>query len=118
AANDRVLYTLGEALGAVDLALFVHLLLVYPQGALQSRRDRVTIACGYALAVLANVGTLMFTPHPQCDSCASNLLLVTHRDSVARAVTDSSDVLAVLLLGWVLVLLVRRWRSSTAVGRL
>src|SRR5205823_1168637 len=68
-ANDRVLYTLGEASSAVLLAAFVHLVLAYPEGKLHSRAERRVVASGYALAVGANVLTLMFTPHPSCDRC-------------------------------------------------
>jgi PAS domain S-box-containing protein len=117
AADTPALYTLGEALSAVLLAAFVHLVLAYPDGKLHSRSERATVVLAYALALGANVGTLLFHPHPSCDKCATNILLIHRSETVAHAITIAADILAVPLLVWVLVLLIRRVRSETPVVR-
>jgi len=117
AANDAVLYTLGESLSAVLLAAFVHLVLAYPEGKLHSRSERIAVAGSYSLAVVANVGVLLFDAHPQCERCATNFLLVHQSHTAAHAITIVADILVVPLLVWVLVLVVRRARSSTPVVR-
>jgi PAS domain S-box-containing protein len=114
-ANDRFLYTLGETLGALSLAVFVHLLLAYPEGRLRTRAERVAVVCGYTLAIVANVVTLFFDPHPRCSKCSNNLLLVDKNQTAAHAVQLTTDAIAAVLLAWILVLLLRRWRSASAV---
>jgi len=61
--------TVGLASQSLVLAAFVHLVLAYPAGRLATRLDRLIVVCGYTLAVVANVLTLMFDPHPACAKC-------------------------------------------------
>ena len=114
-ANDAVLYTIGEALSAVLLAAFVHLVLAYPDGKLHSRTERIAVALSYALALVSNVLILMFHPHPSCDRCTTNVLLIHQSERAAHAITIATNIVAVPLIVWVLVLLVRRRRSETPV---
>jgi PAS domain S-box-containing protein len=117
AANDRVVYTLGVALDAVVLAAFVHLLLAFPEGVLRSRRERVVVACGYALAGTANIAVLLVDAHPDCTRCAPNVILVSEHHDLAKAVDVVVSMLAAALLLWALWLLVQRWRRSSTVVR-
>jgi PAS domain S-box-containing protein len=118
AANNRVLYTLGEALSALSVAVFAHLLFAYPEGRLVRRPERIAVACGYSLALASNVVTLLVDPHPDCKTCtASNLLLAHRSPSAAHLVTVVTDVLAALLLVWIVFLLFRRWQRASAVVR-
>ena len=101
------------------LAAFVHLVLAYPAGRLPTRADRVIVAGGYALAVVANVLTLMFEPHPDCTKCATNVLLVADKPAVGargghRRRTSSA---AILIAHRRRDLLVARYRAATPVAR-
>jgi PAS domain S-box-containing protein len=117
AADDAVLYTIGEASSALVLAAVVHLVLAYPAGRLGSRLERAVVAAGYTLALLANVLTLLFDPHPSCEACPSNVVLV-HRDiGVANAIDTVSSLIAGVLIGTVVVLVARRYRAATPVAR-
>ena len=52
-ANDRWIYTLGAAvLGSLPIAIFIHLLVVYPTGRLEGRLARVVVFSVYPLALL------------------------------------------------------------------
>ena len=116
-ANDAVVSTIGFASGALVLAAFVHLVLAYPAGRLPTRADRAIVVSGYALAVVANVLTLMFEPHPECSKCATNVLLVADKPAVGRAVDTSTNVSAAILVAVVVVMLVVRYRAATPVAR-
>jgi PAS domain S-box-containing protein len=117
AANDAVVSTIGFASGALILAAFVHLVLAYPAGRLPTRADRVIVASGYALAVVANVLTLMFRPHPECAKCTTNVLLVADKPVVGRAVDTVTNVSAAILVAIVVAMLVVRYRAATPVAR-
>ncbi len=116
-ANDAVVSTIGFASGALVLAAFVHLVLAYPAGRLPTRADRAIVVSGYALAVVANVLTLMFEPHPECSKCATNVLLVANKPAVGRAVDTGTNVSAAILVAIVVAMLVVRYRAATPVAR-
>src|SRR5205814_426257 len=105
------------ASGALVLAAFVHLVLAYPAGRLRTRVDRAILVSGYALAVIANVLTLMFRPHPECSKCATSVLLVADKPAVGRAVDTATNVSAAILVAAVVVILVARYRAATPVAR-
>jgi peptidoglycan/LPS O-acetylase OafA/YrhL len=42
--NSSVLYTLGSALGALALAVFIHLLFAFPSGRVEGTRERAIVA--------------------------------------------------------------------------
>jgi PAS domain S-box-containing protein len=116
-ANDAVVSTVGLACQSLVLAAFVHLVLAYPTGTLATRLDRVIVACGYALAVVANVLTLMFDPHPACTKCTTNVIFVAGRPGVVDAVDLGANIFAAILIGIVVVLQVQRYRAATPVAR-
>jgi PAS domain S-box-containing protein len=117
AADDRVVYTVGVALDALVLAAFVHLLLAFPEGFVRGRHERIVVACGYALAVTANISVLLVDAHPDCAKCEPNVILISEHHDLANAINVVVDVLATALLLWALWLLVQRWRRSSAVVR-
>ena len=116
-ANDAVVYTIGQASGALVLAAFVHLALAYPGGRLPTRRDRAIVGAGYALAVVANVLILVFEPHPDCSKCATNVFFVSDRPGAAQAVDTATNVAAAILVAVVVGMLVARYRAATPVAR-
>ena len=117
ASDDRALYTVGELSGALSLAAVAHLVLAYPAGRLQTRLDRSIVAAAYALAVLANVATLMVTRHPDCATCATNPLFVTGSQRALDVIETVANLVAGLLIGTVVVVVARRYRAATPVAR-
>jgi PAS domain S-box-containing protein len=116
-ANDAVVATIGQAGQSLVLAAFVHLVLAYPTGRLATRLERGIVVCGYALAIVANFLILLFEPHPACDKCVTNVLFVSDKPGVGRAVDTATNVAAAILIGLVVVLLVARYGAATPVGR-
>jgi PAS domain S-box-containing protein len=117
AANDGVVSAIGVATGSLVLAAFVQLVLGYPAGRLPTKVDRVIVVCGYVLAVVANVLTLMFQPHTACAKCVKSVLLVSDEPAVVRAVETATNVVAAGLIATVVGLLVMRYRAATPVAR-
>jgi PAS domain S-box-containing protein len=119
ASNASVPYTLGAAVGAVPLAVFVHLLFAFPNGHLESRAERILVASGYPIALLANLTSLLVdsTPTDDCSNCPSNAFLIAANDTIANALTVFWNCIGGAFMIVAAVLLVRRWRASTAPAR-
>jgi signal transduction histidine kinase len=117
ASNNAVLFTIGEVLSALVLAVFVHLLLAYPSGRLRSRFERRLVVASYATAIVANVLDLLVDPHSRCDKCPTNVLFLTASPRAAGVVTALTDIVALFLLGAAAVVMVRHWRAASAAAR-
>jgi len=119
-ASNSFLFTLGQLTGSLVLAFFVHLLISYPSGKLQTRLERTLVPIGYALAVVANGSLLLFEPDPTCPDkgkCPANDLLVWEHKAIADVLLVFWDLAAVVFFVFVGIALVRRWRRSTPTAR-
>jgi PAS domain S-box-containing protein len=117
-ANGSVPFTIGLAVGSFWAAILVHLLLAYPSGTLPGRAERITVRAGYVLAGLGPLLTLLFDPKPvSLKHAPPNAALITDNHAANVALNLLVDVLAVLVLGAVIVLVLRRWHAATAPER-
>jgi signal transduction histidine kinase len=113
-------FTLGFALGELNLALMTQAVLSYPNGRLHSRVERDVVALGYGLAaVLPLASLLVFDPRVSCFACWAHQhephsVIVLHSSN--RAWLDLGRTLAILkgVFGAiVLVILARRLLTGT-----
>ena len=114
-ANHSIPFTLGALFGSLFIAAFVHLLLAYPSGHLLSRRARVIVGAGYAIAFLAPLAESMFAARETCKphACPDNLVLVSHDHAAHVVATTVWTATSVLLFAAVVMLLLGRWRETT-----
>jgi PAS domain S-box-containing protein len=117
AADNRALYTIGTAASALALAAVLQLVLSYPTGRLQTRLDRILVAGGWALAILANTLTLIFSRTDDCTSCPTSSLFVTESPTAVDVISIATNVLAVILIGTAVVIVACRFRAATPVAR-
>ena len=115
-ASDRSLvWTLGYAEGAVIVAFFVHLVLAFPSGRLETKAERRVVATGYAFALVLQPAWMLFDDlHDlRCDDCPANAFLLVHDEtlSVVLGIPTLAAALGVLLA--VVILLIRRWRAAS-----
>jgi PAS domain S-box-containing protein len=118
-ANYALPFTLGNLLGSLFIAAFVHLLLAYPGGTLISRRGRILVAGAYATAFLAPLLDSMFPERHTCKphACPDNLVFVSHNHAAHVAETALWTTVAVLLFASSFALLIGRWRRATPAMR-
>jgi signal transduction histidine kinase len=117
-ADSRWLFTLGVILSNLYLAVFVHMLLAFPDGRIDSPRLRKVLTGGYALAVLGPVPMLMFADSDRlrCE-CPESAILVAD-DATAFRISDAfTSALVVGLVGYILFVLVKRWQAATPAQR-
>jgi signal transduction histidine kinase len=116
------LLALGIALGALNQAVLVHLVLAFPGGRLRSRPERLIVIAAYAITVTGGLVCIAgngpgFDPY-RCPGCTVGPIpgLDGHADLVILASRVVEGVAAVLSLAAVAVI-GHRWRTSTAPGR-
>jgi len=117
-ADAGWLFTIGALLSSVYLAVFVHMLLAYPDGRVSSPHLRKVLAAGYALSVVGPMPSLLFaSPRTLGCDCPDSVIRITD-DRTLFEITDAfTSGLAVILVGYVLYVLVKRWQNATQAQR-
>ena len=118
-SNNDWFLTLGMLVNSLALGAFVHLLLAYPSGRLDGRRDRWLVAGTYALVFVGSLAQLLVDrhPNPDCDDCTSTIA-VTSSDTAHTLVRGIVSVLALALVIVVLTIVVVRFvRARGALRR-
>jgi signal transduction histidine kinase len=114
-ANGSLLYTIGSLGEVLIFAVLVHLMLSFPTGRLEGRLDRVLVAASYFNVTVIHMAGFVFTDPAKagCARCPDNPLLI--QSSQVGSVLSAAEVdIAIALLGAVVAVLSRRWRTSTA----
>jgi signal transduction histidine kinase len=114
-----LLFTLGNLLGSLYVAVAVHLLLAFPDGNLDTRGERRIVRTSYLLTTVGLLPVYLFTEPSQlgCDDCPDNILLVEPSETTMTVLSTIVNVVAFVLIVSVLVTLVRRWRGASAPQR-
>jgi len=109
-SNNDWMFTLGVLVSSFALPAFVHVLLAYPTGRLQSRLDRMLVAGAYVLVSLGSLAQLLVDEHPDssCFQCKSEIA-VTSSETARDIVTAVVGALALVLLLGVLAIVVARF---------
>src|SRR5918999_2745747 len=115
AADGSWLFTIGILLSSVYLAVFVHMLLAYPDGRIDSPRLRKVLAAGYALAIIGPLPTLLFADLEEegCVDCPPSAISLGTNDTLFTIFDVLTSGVAVVLVGYVLYVLVQRWQAAT-----
>ena len=115
-SDSSLLYTLGVLFSSLYLAVFVHMLLAYPDGRIDSPQLRKVLALGYVVSIVGPAIALLFAEPGQLGhgphEPESAIRLGT--DPVVFDILDALTLaVAVLLVGYVLYVLVKRWQAAT-----
>ncbi|HEV3376301.1 MAG TPA: hypothetical protein VG126_03390, partial [Thermoleophilaceae bacterium] len=108
-------FTVGKVLSSLYLAVFLHLLLAFPTGRLESRFERRIVASTYALTtvVLLPLWLVADPAELDCAECSENLVLVDGNETLFNVIGAVVNLIGAVLIGAVLFILVRRWRRAT-----
>jgi PAS domain S-box-containing protein len=118
-SNNDWVFTIGVLVSSFALGAFVHLLLAYPTGRLQGRRDLWLVVGTYALVFVGSAAQLLVdeTPDSSCPECTSTIA-VTSSDTAHQLVRAVVSLLALALLVVVLAIVVARFlRAQGALRR-
>lgn len=112
-SDSTAVFVLGYILQSVSYGFLIHLLLVFPDGKLETRLERAVVAGGYfAVTVLQLAGAFLIDPALNgCDGCPDNPLLVTGNEDLFTLFSAVQSLFAIAVLTGLVVALVRRWRT-------
>lgn len=102
-------FTAGQVAAPLAEAVFVHLLLAFPQGRLHSVTERLITGLVYADTTLVQVAMLLFMDYRE----APNLLFVTHDDGLHGFLMTAQRTIAVVVVLGVVGVLADRWRAAS-----
>jgi PAS domain S-box-containing protein len=118
-ADDPLLYSLGNAFGAVYLAIFIQLVLSYPSGRLSGRAEKWFVASLYVIATVSGLVPMLFDPKLGCNdpNCPRNEFLVQDDKSLRDGLTTGFAVVGIVIFLGLLVALARRWHGASPARR-
>jgi signal transduction histidine kinase len=119
AADARWLFTVGVILSSVYAAVFVHMLLSYPDGRIGSPAIRRLVAAGYTLSVLGPLPTLMFADIEEkgCENCPVPTIFVADDGTAFTILNTLTTLSAVVVVGYVLYIVIQRWQDAAQAQR-
>jgi signal transduction histidine kinase len=118
-ANAAVPFTAGHFLGSLWIAIFVHAVLVYPDGRLERRLAKASAVLVYVICtVIQFFGVLWHDPRREMAECAGgacpkNLALVSANHDLYAATGAVQNALGALVALGALIVLIRRWRHAS-----
>ena len=111
-SSNEYFFALGEILGGFGIAVFVHALLAFPRGFLETRLVYAIVGTAYFLVLGVQTLYNVFGAE-NCDGCPGNLLETWD----SQAARNALGAIAILGAGFVLFgtawVLVRRWRAAS-----
>ncbi len=114
ASNSSLAFTIGWVFGHVFVAVFIHALLSFPRGYLETRLVYAVVAVGYGTLTLGALITSFFDdPARTCSDCPENAFLIVDSPTAAAAIRGVLIALAAPALVGALVVFRRRWKAAS-----
>jgi signal transduction histidine kinase len=112
-SDAAVPFVAGFLVTNVSYGLLINLLLVFPDGRLQTRLERMVVAGGYIAVIPMHwVAAVLIEPSENvCEDCRDNPILLVEDQSVYEAWNVLQSLVAIVVLIGLVVALVRRWRG-------
>jgi signal transduction histidine kinase len=111
-------YTLGLALNSLWIAALVHMLVAFPSGRVAPGLERTVVTISWVgAAIVAPLALLVIENPNDCDDCPENVLHVWSNATAADVFEGVGVLFSIALLGGLVVVLVRRWRSFGPIQR-
>jgi PAS domain S-box-containing protein len=114
-SNESIPFTLGWTFGGLFIAVFIHALLAFPRGYLESRLAYSIVAVAYgALTVGALLSAFFDDVSDDCTGCPENAFLLVDSPTAVAVVNVVLLVAGVPALIASLYVFRRRWRAASA----
>jgi signal transduction histidine kinase len=109
-SNDSVVFAIASVGEVLIYAVLIQLLLSFPSGRLETRLDRLLVTIAYVNTTVVQLGVFLFTAPAKADP--GNPLLIENSEAAGVLSAAQLDI-SIALLGAVVAVLYRRWRSGT-----
>ena len=115
ASNESFVFTLGWTFGGVFIAVFVHALLAFPRGYLETRLVHTIVGIAYfELTVGALLISFFDDPDRSCTGCPENAFLIVDSPNAVAAINGVLIAVAIPALVASLFVFRRRWKAASA----
>jgi PAS domain S-box-containing protein len=115
ASNASLPFTIGFVFGGLFIAVFIHALLAFPRGYLETRLVFAIVGYAYfALTFGALLSSFFDDVSDDCSECPANAFLLVDSPNAMAAITAVLVVVAVPAIGAMLYVFQRRWRAASA----
>jgi PAS domain S-box-containing protein len=112
-SNASLPFTLGSVFGGLFLAVFLHALLAFPRGYLETRSVHFAVITGYAVVTVGSLLMAFFDDLSQdCADCPPNAFLISDNPAALTAVNAAVLTVAIPALAAAVWVLIRRWRAA------
>jgi PAS domain S-box-containing protein len=116
-SNESIIFTIGWVFGGIFIAVFIHALLAFPRGYLETRLIYAIVSIAYVELTLGAFLVGLFddptNPSNDCPSCPANAFLVADSPTTVAALNALMMILAVPALVASLYVFRRRWRAAS-----
>jgi signal transduction histidine kinase len=112
-SNAEGPFALGYVAQTLSYGFLVHLLLVFPDGKLETRGDRAIVVGAYlVVSVMQAISALLIQPdRVGCENCPDNPILITGSEVPYDIYNAVQGAVGIAVLIGLVVTLVRRWRA-------
>ena len=118
ASDTPALFIVGILFSALPYALLLHMLVAFPSGHLSGRWERLLVGVAYVDTTLVPWIAVLFhqtAKHDDfCEGCPANPIVISDQLGVTSFMFGMQSLLGVIGIFGIAVLLVRRWRKSSA----
>jgi signal transduction histidine kinase len=114
-SNDPYVFTAGLTFGSVYLAVFVHMVLAYPDGRVPTQGQQRLVAGAYVASVVGMLPVVMLADREQigCENCPDSVIKISDGGTLYTVFDVGLTTGVVALVAAVLVVLVRRRSAAT-----
>jgi PAS domain S-box-containing protein len=114
AANDSLPFTIGYTFGAFFIAVFIHALLAFPRGYLETRLVYGIVTTGYLILTVGALATSLFDdPSDNCPECPANAFLIADSPTAVDVINAILVVAGVPALAASVYVFWRRWHAAS-----
>ena len=114
ASNESLPFTLGWTFGGIFIAVFIHALLAFPRGYLETRLVYTIVGIAY---VELTVGALLISffddPDRSCTGCPENAFLIVDSPNAVAAINGVLIAVGIPALVASLYIFRRRWKAAS-----
>ena len=114
AANDSFPFTLGYVFGGIFIAVFIHALLAFPRGYLETRLVFTIVTIAYLILTAGSLLTSFFdNVEDNCADCPANAFLIVDSPNAVAAINVLLIAVGLPALAASLFVFWRRWHAAS-----
>jgi PAS domain S-box-containing protein len=113
-SNHEIVYSVGQLVWGLPLALFIHALLVFPRGYLETRLVYATVGIAYGMLLIGPLALQLVGAGVTATEGPDSVLEVVESDVAAGVVAGLMVALGLFACSATIWVLVRRWRAASA----